>query len=137
MLPYVALSNASNYLDWVMPAVIRHPQNRKNAGFVGDVGNFAMGLESQWEIKVHGAGTIKALPSEEETLNEQLETVKNNQPLPLEKSAHEDDISARLSWKYDYHGAENIPAKLSVSEIKRRFEVEVEEDGRQESAGSG
>lgn len=129
VLPYVALSNASNYLDWVMPAVIRHPQNRKNAGFVGDVGNFAMGLESQWEIKVHGAGTIKALPSEEETLNEQLETVKNNQPLPLEKSAHEDDISARLSWKYDYHGTENIPAKLSVSEIKRRFEVEVEEDG--------
>lgn len=129
VLPYVTLVNTNNYLDWVMPAVIRHPQNRKNFGFVGETGDFSMGLESQWEIKVHGAGSIKNVQPKEEKLNEQLEIVKNNQPFTLEKSAHEDNISARLSWKYDYRGTENIPAKLSVSEIKRKFEVEVEDDG--------
>lgn len=129
VLPYAALANTNNYLDWVMPAVIRHPQNRKEFDFVGEAGDFSMGLESQWEIKVHGAGSIKGVQEKEETLNEQLEMVKNNQPLPLEKSVHEDIISQRLSWKYDYQGTETIPAKLSVSEIKRRFEVEVEEDG--------
>lgn len=38
------------------------------------------------------------------------------------------EIARRLSWKYPYTGITKVPAKVSVTELKRRFEAEPAEE---------
>ena len=41
-----------------------------------------------------------------------------------------DEVSRRLDWTYPYIKLENIPGKVTVTELKRRFEAELEQVGQ-------
>jgi ATP-dependent helicase/nuclease subunit A len=54
--------------------------------------------------------------------------------LPVEKETVEagyefsDEIARRLSWEYPYARISKVPAKVSVTELKRRFEAELADE---------
>lgn len=45
------------------------------------------------------------------------------------KTKLEAEIDRRLAWEYKYLAASKIPAKVSVTELKRRFSVQSQEEG--------
>lgn len=120
------LLKANNFLDWVMPAVVRHPNLADQVGYHGELGHVIMGLESRWKYSVHSALELTSDMKQESELTEQLKLIRNGEPLTVAEGG---DIADRLDWQYDFGGTMDIPGKLSVTELKRRFSVELGEDG--------
>ena len=63
--------------------------------------------------------SVSAAVAEDDELFEKLRRGE-----PLEASEEKDDVEQMLAWQYAPHGVDNVPAKLSVTELKRRFSVE-------------
>lgn len=55
--------------------------------------------------------------------------LKQLENLDINKAYSEDweEIQRRLGWEYPYSSLSTIPAKLSVTELKRRFAAEFSE----------
>ena len=138
-LPAYGISQANSYLDWVASAVARHPEaGQAFAQFEGltpeqygqGLGymQVAMGRESQWQVHLIPAGDICQPGMEAEASKEILEKVIAGDLLPAEEIWTQ-RINRVLDWQYDFQGTEKVPAKLSVSELKRRFGRELEQEG--------
>ena len=138
-LPAYGISQANSYLDWVASAVARHPEaGQVFAQFEGltpeqygqGLGymQVAMGRESQWQVHLIPAGDICQPGMEAEASKEILEKVIAGDLLPAEEIWTQ-RINRVLDWQYDFQGTEKVPAKLSVSELKRRFGRELEQEG--------
>ena len=137
VLPAYAITGAGNYLEWVAMAVARHGDGKAFAQLLGmteeqyvqPLGHMhsTMGSESQWHINLVPASTI-ALPMAAEGESQQLvESVIKGESLP-EVPEWDEKITHVLSWHYDFQGTEEVPAKLSVSELKRRFARELQDE---------
>ncbi len=129
-LPVHEMLKARNYLDWICPAVIRHPDGGKlrDAAGLGTEFSGTVKDESNWEIKLYNQSHIEAakkleagITAQEGLLWEWLEGKGSG------SGEAEDGICAeidrRLSWKYRYNHLTNIPTKISVTEIKRYFSI--------------
>ncbi|RXT58424.1 helicase-exonuclease AddAB subunit AddA [Lacticaseibacillus chiayiensis] len=98
-------SAATNYLDWIGPALIRHPQVEGLAettvkpALIGDPTEFAIEIEVNPQIKP-AITTTKSAPSETPSL----------------------DLSSWFKQQYPYQAATTTAGFQSVSEIKRAFD---------------
>ena len=138
-LPRYALSEAGSYLDWVAEAVSRHPAGMAFAGvlemtceqYVQSLGymHAAPGRESQWQIRLVDSRKIHLPRVASREAGELLALVAGSEPLPAAESVA-GEIGRMLSWQYDFLGTEDVPAKLSVSELKRRFARQMQEAGQ-------
>lgn len=132
---------ANNFLDWICPALIRHKDlcgllgNRAHEQkFAGPV------IEdlSQWDIRFWDKKDVLYSATFEENRETELEEWLDS----LEKYSddQEDDgtdlelkaeIDRRLNWEYAYSRISAIPAQVSVTELKRKFQLQdSEEAGR-------
>ncbi len=138
-LPAYGISQANSYLDWVAAAVARHPDAGKEfAQLLGltpeqygqALGYMqgAMGRESRWQLNLVPAEDICQPGKEAENSREIIQKVIAGELLPAEDIWTE-RINRVLDWHYDFQGTEKVPAKLSVSELKRRFARELEQGG--------
>lgn len=144
------LRSAKNFLDWVGPALMRHP------GHLFGEDTQTLGLRmadssSAWEVVVHqtiSSKTQSEQPLEPlsepyaETLTESAEsinyfdtaasstvastTIDANEripanSIPLANERLREEVDTRLSWKYPHSETVTQSAKTSVSELKRRF----------------
>ncbi|MDD4495372.1 MAG: helicase-exonuclease AddAB subunit AddA [Eubacteriales bacterium] len=104
-VPAFAVKNGTCYYDWIIPALM---------------------LESKWEIKRWRREDILAFsPAEEE--NDKITLLLDD----AEKSEDDDiyrEIDTRLSWNYPFIKSTEIPVKISVTELKRRFNVQAEDE---------
>ncbi|MBC8080280.1 MAG: UvrD-helicase domain-containing protein [Gorillibacterium sp.] len=134
-LPDYELAGAACYLDWIGPALYRHPdaevlRQAAGKGKTGEVlGDSSSAKEaydaSRWSISIHPAGAFTADPA---MLSEhsapdaaRLEALKELRPITL-TSSFKDAVERKLSWSYPYPQAPNIITKTTVSEIKRLSE---------------
>ncbi|WP_151735900.1 UvrD-helicase domain-containing protein [Paenibacillus tengchongensis] len=122
------LARGRSYLDWVGPALIRHPAAavlRKLAGADGAVSGALHGDPANWSIAVWnasdlGSGAIGGtgeLPDGEERRLAQ-EALRRARPVPFPGTAAAGEVADRLEWNYAYAAAAVIPAKTSVTELK-------------------
>ncbi len=147
-LPAYSMMQAANYLDWVGAAVARHISAgivRQAAG--DEEGTIILNDDSRWEVKLWGKGvsSVKKTAAEtESSIRDWLDAVKSDLPLEhdekgiehgedtgnpqeqdeksFESSTEETNKFLRaLEWEYPYHYLTSIPAKVSVTELKRRF----------------
>ena len=124
-LPPSMVERAGSYLNWILMALLRLPDGkplRELAGLPGD-GMLAMPQYGQAAFAVQriGAGelSLSAIPEgEKNAAAETLDAVRRGEPLPPSEDA--DEVRAILAWHYDARGLERVPAKLSVTELKRR-----------------
>ena len=130
-LPTFAITGAKSYLDWVIPALSRHSDGaplRKEAGLEDVTANLEQKIEPDARIQVNlcPATEITADKQVEDTTDELLRAAGCFQPLP--ESPDKERVEQMLDWHYEDKGLTSVPAKLTVTEIKRRFAAVPERD---------
>ncbi|MBY3621693.1 helicase-exonuclease AddAB subunit AddA [Acinetobacter sp. CUI P1] len=123
------LARGRSYLDWVGPALIRHPAAailRKLGGSEGTVSTVLHSDVSNWSISVQNASELNSgafLPSDnsEDKAEERqsvLKALQKGESVSVYGSVNSDEIAKRLEWPYPFAAASGIPAKTSVTELK-------------------
>ncbi|MBP2634885.1 MAG: addA [Firmicutes bacterium] len=127
-LPASQILKAKSYLDWVGMAVARHADGTgiRQYGECDEapVGQLPGG-NSAWDITIIKAGDINQAAGLGQADDRLLATVRRLEP--VECSSDNTWVDKLLNWQYPCGSAIGKPAKLSVSEIKRRLEL-VERD---------
>ncbi|HHV59049.1 MAG TPA: helicase-exonuclease AddAB subunit AddA [Clostridiaceae bacterium] len=130
-LPGYEMLKGGNYLDWIGPALLRHKScsGLRDSGATGsEFHGLLIDDPSVWSIKIWNksdvlSSRISEEPEESEFIRwlDSLETAE-------ELSEFSEEITRRLSWDYAYVKASRVPAKVSVTELKRRFNAELSEE---------
>ncbi len=120
-----SLMNGRNYLDWIGPALIKHPHGqvlRELGDFEFDESKYKE-EDSKWTINILGRQAVILEEQEkilkEEEYKEKLINFNREDFSPNGYTEHKDEIYKRLNWEYEYPDAVAIPSKLSVSDIKK------------------
>ena len=129
-LPEAKVAAAKTYLDWIVPALVRHPDAgplREMAGIAES--QIPEGLDadtqgSSWDISFELTPAEAEPKADANQTTELMEKIRNLQPLPGGGQAEE--IRRIFNWRYPYREAVTQPAKLTVTEIKRRLTGEDE-----------
>ncbi len=140
-LGYAVLYQARSCLDWILPALAEHPAF---AGLAEDLYGRAAEKEAEKPRPRSGHGEAEPelrleLFTAEDLIHEEIrqQTMRQDARLQWEKLDSEETYDAsyrellerRLGWCYPWADEAQIPAKVSVSELKeQRFE---EEQGHQ------
>ncbi|MDD4600139.1 ATP-dependent helicase/nuclease subunit A [bioreactor metagenome] len=129
LLPESLIAGAKSYLDWICPAVARHEQGRVLREFAESQdrpGSLLANDASEWEITIWQR---QDLTITDENINVETPLMTAVQKLePVPEGSGTEWVEKLLGWQYTYSSAVGKPAKLSVTEIKRRFELENFED---------
>lgn len=128
-LPDADLIAGKTFLDWLGPAVARHPDGEtiRRLAITEDVPTAPMtGDSSRWQVFTWDPADC--IPAAEEAPKDPAELFALVQVLdPVEDGAGLPEIVDRyLSWQYPHLNIVGKPAKAAVTEIKRRF-AELEE----------
>lgn len=125
-LPDYEMLNCSSYLDWICPAIIRHKSSdrlRQVASMENQYKGLLLDDSSQWSIELWNKNDV--------TGDKEVEQIKDNEFLQwldshnnLKDDVLFNEIERRLKWEYPYTDASAIPAKISVTELKRRFNTQ-------------
>lgn len=129
------LARGRSYLDWVGPALIRHPGAailRKLAGAEGPVSTVLHRDDSNWSISTLNASELSSgsvlskdgNAEKEEERYAMLEAMRHGRRVPSKSTPAEAEITARLQWAYPYAAASGIPAKTSVTELKAMLSMQ-------------
>lgn len=124
-----------SYLDWIIPAVIRHIDGKplrehigiddENINLLSHPSSFAVRFWNREHIK-------KDEQVEEETLVSTEEKLRGLQEKPMDDKLADDElareIEKRLGFIYKYEMSTKMPTVLTVTELKRKFNVELTEE---------
>ncbi|WP_418626816.1 helicase-exonuclease AddAB subunit AddA [Anaerosinus sp.] len=132
-LPQDTILSAKTFLDWLAPSLLRHESGevlRRYSGYEGYVANPMWDAKGEWRIQIIQAGDLlSSEPALTEVNAEFLQKIKEKAELPA--SIQKEAVEAILNWQYPYQDAIDKPAKLSVTEMKRRFDnIEQDEFGQ-------
>ncbi|NEW05192.1 helicase-exonuclease AddAB subunit AddA [Paenibacillus sp. SYP-B3998] len=128
-LPDFELAKAKSYLDWVGPALLRHPDAtmwRERLG-ISDASPEVRLLQdnSEWKLTVLTPQSLQrdetAEFSDPVPDEDKLEAIRSGQPVTTGGSWKE-WLQGRLSWSYEHPDAPKQFAKTTVSELKRLSE---------------
>ncbi len=124
-LPVYRVRKSRNYLDWVMPALLRHPcgiilpekwepmERGKPYHFLEE--------PSKWKISFLQKTDVYDWQKQKIEKAKQKTDVFVNWDTEQNYSGQKEQIFQILSWQYDHKTATQLPAKVSISEIKRRY----------------
>ncbi|KAF5070289.1 ATP-dependent helicase/nuclease subunit A [anaerobic digester metagenome] len=121
------LRRSKSYLDWVMPALLRHPDaewlrvafdvSHDVKIFADEPSTWTFSRKTREDILLQ-AVEKKVQAGEQENYFALWETDKDF-------SGRRDELFSLLQWKYPYIKATELPSKLSISEVKRRNLAEI------------
>jgi len=130
-LPSYEMIKAANYLDWIGPALIRH----KNCSELRDSVNIEKNFNGQlwddpsvWSIKIWDKSDMQNGRVSDDQVESEFIKWLDSLEESEEPSEYTEEIVRRLSWNYAYAKASRIPAKVSVTELKRRYNIMVSEE---------
>ncbi|MDR0268993.1 MAG: helicase-exonuclease AddAB subunit AddA [Paenibacillus sp.] len=132
-LPDYLLARGRSYIDWVGPALIRHPgaaNLRELMGLGISVSPVLSSDPSAWKVSVLTADTLSLAAlggweDEEESTperKERLQALQERRPVEVEDVEdvpYETQIGSRLNWQYPFETVTKLAAKTSVSEMKK------------------
>lgn len=130
-LPEYRILNAKNYLDWIGPALIRHGDCsllRKSAAVDEGYEETLLEDDSVWEVRSWNKGDILTVEVEAEQKEEDFLCKLKELKLDNPDSEYSEEIVKRLDWEYQYRMSGKLPAKVSVTELKRRSNTEFSEE---------
>ncbi|HBF2828663.1 helicase-exonuclease AddAB subunit AddA [Clostridioides difficile] len=107
-----------NFLDWIMPCVLRHRDLSNLLEEVGLDAVFNVEHNSKWYGKLWNKSDIlveKKSDEEKESIEEILEKIDVNNP----DSDYYGEIEEKLNYIYPYEFSTRKPATISVTEIKK------------------
>ena len=129
-LPDFVIMGADSYLDWVALALSRHSAGKTLREMAGISEDCALEQElepaAQLQINLYPAAEVSETAAAESSQDELLQAALALKPMPA--SPERETVEAMLDWTYPDRGLMSVPAKLTVTEIKRRFAVSQEWD---------
>ncbi|MDR3602564.1 MAG: UvrD-helicase domain-containing protein [Desulfosporosinus sp.] len=134
-LPEGQLRSAKCFLDWIGPALARHPEHFFGAAAEPSVLSIPE-INSRWEISLHQS--LTSLSNEKST----LDSGQSKEPLVTHNTSEDSgeaktteqwftEVNHRLSWQYPYLNSVQQVAKTSVSELKRQYNWQADEEASQ------
>jgi ATP-dependent helicase/nuclease subunit A len=136
-LPAYAMLAGAGFLDWIGPALLRHARQDGSEAVENMLFSYApAGSEfsgkriadaSQWEIKLWTKRDV--LSGNMSEVQEPLEFpgwmgLNGDVSAPSE---YFNEVKRRLEWVYSFKKVNKTPAKVTVTELKRRYETELAE----------
>jgi len=127
-LPEGQLRSAKCFLDWIGPALARHPGQL----FGETEGQSTLAIpevNSRWEIKLHSSLT-SSIEYQDNNLRESMDeglykSLDNSLENSVEKETTNDqlfsEVNRMLNWQYPHLNSVRQAAKTSVSELKRQY----------------
>lgn len=129
-----AMLNASGYLDWIGPSLLRHlnddnydsHENMLQAitGVTEQTGQ-RVADPSRWQVKIWSRNDVisnKALEIREDADFPEWMGLSGELSKPSE---YYDELKRRLEWEYPFTKVNRTPAKVTVTELKRRIESDL------------
>ncbi|NLW90587.1 MAG: helicase-exonuclease AddAB subunit AddA [Syntrophomonadaceae bacterium] len=112
------LARGRNYLDWIGPIILRHPDGYVLRDYSGnDPQNIDLLQDSsRWTVRVLDQQVNMNQESKNLLRHDQIRQIMAGD-LATSSSAEADLIFSRLNWQYPYMEAESIPSKMTVSQI--------------------
>lgn len=111
---------AASYYDWVMPGIAGRAECASAGAAIAVHGDYDC-KSGLWEIHIHGTAAALQADSGTVSCDPRLEQIKRGEMTGTPVPAW---MNRNLSWVYAYPKAAAAPAKLSVSEIKRRHALQ-------------
>ena len=120
-LPQYDMQQASTYLDWLGSALARHESAEPIRLAAAPCGSLELiqNDESCWSVKLWGIGAA-AVEREAAVAEENIRQWLEGSDIDSHEYSSEQLIK-KLEWKYPFRTLSAVPAKLSVTELKRRF----------------
>ncbi len=128
-LPEGQLRSAKCFLDWIGPALVRHPQRLFGEAILPENSPITISLpeaSSNWEILVHQSLTSLKdhcqAQNHEVSGDDSFERAADQPIANLENKTKEQwfmEVDQQLNWQYPYHKSVAQISKTSVSELKR------------------
>jgi ATP-dependent helicase/nuclease subunit A len=111
-----SLARGQNYLDWIGPALVRHPDG-KNILPAAENLTLSPDDESRWKINIiDSADMVRELKQQEDEAQALCRRLANFKPDTF--SDQKLIVESRLNWHYEHSEAARLPSKLSVTRIK-------------------
>ncbi len=126
-LPDQALAQARCFLDWIGPALVSHPDIAPSlvaAGYDVPEALVLRAEPSRWHLQLIDLAELTSVPS---TASEAPELLNLARHQVLPDHGWSRAVAERLGWVYPYAQLQGKHIKVSVSELKRRFETLDEE----------
>jgi ATP-dependent helicase/nuclease subunit A len=125
-VPEYSILKGSSYLDWIGPAVAKHVDGKEIRDFAGvedyetgtlinDNSHWITKMWNKWDIAQEDNNHAVDDTEEQEFSCDYLEKLLDTKPT----SEYKEEIHRRLSWQYKFMESSKIPAKFSVTELKR------------------
>ena len=116
--------NGKNYMDWMMPAIIKHKDLEDIRETYNLSTSISMEDESKWSVKTWSRDDIDFEKHEKEGIREVLNTMD----LYEHDTEYYEQIEKKLNFEYPYLGVVKKAASISVTEIKKRQEEYEEQE---------
>ena len=128
-IPDHAALGADCFLDWIAMAVAHHGDGAPLRE-LSDTPRMQAELldytdDSRWEVHILKGSEIRDRAGKAETEDVLLRLAEEQKPMP--ETEYRAAVEAILDWSYDMRGLSDVPAKLSVTELKRRFAGETQD----------
>lgn len=126
------LESANNFLDWLMPTICTQGPSVTAWQEDGEYSGQALFHVHQYTDEEMSGWAIPSLSSGDR--NVELARLAELQPLPddepLSPDPRVDELLDRLDCSYESLELTSVPARVSVSELKRRWSAQVDPDER-------
>ena len=116
--------NGKNYMDWMMPAIIKHKDLEDIRETYNLSTSISMEDESKWSVKTWNRDDIDFEKHEKEGIREVLNTMDLSQ----HDTEYYEQIEKKLNFEYPYLEVVKKAASISVTEIKKRQEEYEEQE---------
>lgn len=139
------IMKGDRYLDWFGPALLRHKE--ASEAFDSCIGlspesaldSYLIDDSSKWHVRVWNKNELNGIKSGQEqdenvfkawlgSLNDTVGEENTEDTASSENEKIRAEIDRCLSWQYPYAQSTRIPPKITVTELKRRFEAERSSD---------
>lgn len=138
-IPIFRMRRGAGYLDWLMPALLRHPNARANYERLGidegSIPHLFIGEPSTWQFHFYSREEMLSDIAQEKRVLGGCEEVFSSWDSAKDYSGRRTEVFRVLSWKYPHEKATRLPTKVSISEIKRRNQEELTGEYPQPSIG--
>ncbi|MFD3447296.1 helicase-exonuclease AddAB subunit AddA [Microbacteriaceae bacterium 4G12] len=125
LLPDYVRAQASCYMDWIAPALLRHKDIPSLSGELANIPNDIYEYPAKWKVEVIEAASLTATEQPKGEKWELIEALRQQQTVTIE-SEEKQEVYERLTWQYGFQDAPAHRAKQSVTEIKRNYQAQEE-----------
>lgn len=127
-LPVSRLRRARSYLDWLVPALLRHPAAAALPYPEREDGDelFRFSEEpSPWAFRLLSREEALRGVSEEQKQAAEQKHFFAGWESPAKMTEEREQVFRILSWQYPHGKETKLPSKLSISEIKRKYQEQM------------